>query len=214
MSDNELNHFEHEMQNDFDCGPECVKTITGKSREEVKSVFAWKDSKSLLDNFLDMPLHHFVALEKLGYKVKIVTDKDIINGTFPLNSVVVLLHSKERPTLEQHWVVFSEKINNRFKFLFGVKDKLIAYYAPEGLRDVYRRGFPNCAYTVVLAENADPNEKYYELTKWEKTYVSLTKTMVTILTSTRLTIIAFGIIYSLYSYLFKKKSQGAISNDS
>ena len=171
--------YGHLMQTDDDCGPECVKTATGKTRKEVKKVMYWKNKKdSSIENLLDSPLHHYIALDRLGFKACIVDDNEILKGNLPKTNVVILVHPDKEDIYYQHWVVLADIFLNKIYLLWGGAKNPIKDFTFDRFKEMYRDGFPNCAYVVRPKNENIPGEEYYKITIWDRMYVWLTKILV------------------------------------
>lgn len=136
------------MKGDYDCGRVCLANACGISYEAASRVLPGQEHDGAKANLRDTMIHHKVALWKLGIPSRIVTDDMIINNQCAPLKTCILVHSIERPTLEQHWCNFAGKQGANIILWWGDPADPTRLVTPAQLKTMYRRGSFNHAHEV------------------------------------------------------------------
>lgn len=135
-----------------DCEVAAIATSTGKSYEESKKALSWRDLWSWLENpVFGNPWNLYLALLRFGFWKKNITLTMLLSGEAEPMKTVVLVHDPKNPLLAQHWVVWGGiTVAGNHQLLWGddIKPRL---KSAQQLTDLFRKGFPNCAFQVYKA---------------------------------------------------------------
>lgn len=135
------------MREERDCGIAAIATATDRTYEQVLAVFDELDG-NWRDDLNDSPLHHENALRRLKIPSKVVGDDEILRGGNARGRVVVLVHNNKSPNLMQHWCVVEAVTPEAVLLLWGSPTCPKKLFTRQEFKDLYRKGFPNCAYEV------------------------------------------------------------------
>lgn len=156
-----MNEQTYKMRDDFDCGIAALSFSTGKSYETLKEIWGWKNTNTIKDNLLDSPWHHDNVLYALQIPHATVDENDIMNMRCENGKTMILLHfAKSGKTrnfiefikrelqgiLQQHWVVLHSVVNGFVLVHWG--DGTIRSIPFETFKNMYKVGWPNCAYQL------------------------------------------------------------------
>jgi hypothetical protein len=140
------------MEQERDCLVAALATATQASYDAAESALFHKNLPGMLESpIFGNPINAYKALLKLGYWKKNVTMTELLSGKAEPMKTVVLLHNPDAPIMTQHWVVYAGKDPYGKHLLLWGNSKVAKAVDDKTLEEFYRRGWPNCSFTVYKA---------------------------------------------------------------
>lgn len=139
------------MRGKTDCEVAAIANACGVTYEQALDALDYRRLPKGLENpILGNPWNLYRALIRLGFWKRNVTLSDLLRGTAEPGKTVVLLHDPQNPTLQQHWVTWHGKTGDHHALAWGDSREL-RYISSYQFADYFRKGWPNCAFTVYKA---------------------------------------------------------------
>lgn len=139
------------MQHQTDCEVAAIATALQISYDEAKSALRWQKLPFNANNpIYGNPWNLYRALIKLGFWKKNVTLTDLLSFRAEPGKTVVLIHDPQNPTLKQHWVTWHGRAGDLHALAWGDSQQLRCIHDYQ-LISYFRKGWPNCAFTVYKA---------------------------------------------------------------
>jgi len=139
------------MRDQTDCEVAAIANACGVAYEQAKAALDWRRLPKGAENpVYGNPWNLYRALISLGFWKRNVTLTDLLAGKAEPGKTVVLLHDPQSPTLQQHWVTWHGFTGAYHGLAWGDSQKL-RFITSERLADYFRKGWPNCAFTVYKA---------------------------------------------------------------
>jgi hypothetical protein len=140
------------MQKENDCEVAALATACAVTYDQAKKALGWQDLPGGAENpIFGNPWNLYWALLNLGFWKKNVTLTQLLKGEAEPGKTVVLVHFPEQPTLKQHWVGWGGRKIDGAHTLYWGKSELPVHVKDNVLKDLFKRGWPNCAFSVYKA---------------------------------------------------------------
>ena len=95
------------MRNETDCEIAAISTATGRSYEAVQAAFPVGELGLLTNPIRGNPEMSDLALSRLGKWKRNITWNDLLGRNATPGKTIILVHSPDYPTLQQHWIVLA-----------------------------------------------------------------------------------------------------------
>lgn len=139
------------MREQTDCEVAAIANACGVTYEQAQKALGWRELSAGLGNpVFGNPWNLYRALIKLGFWKRNVTLTDLLTSLAEPERTIVLLHDPQNPTLAQHWVAWHGFTGYYHAIAWGDSQQL-RFITSEWLTDYYRKGWPNCAFSVYKA---------------------------------------------------------------
>lgn len=139
------------MRGKTDCEVAAIANACGVTYDEALDALDWHRLPKGTENpVFGNPWNLYRALIALGFWKKNIALTDLLSFHAEPGKTVVLIHDPQNPTLQQHWVTWHGRAGDFHTLAWGDSQQLRC--VPDyQLIDYFRKGWPNCAFTVYRA---------------------------------------------------------------
>ena len=152
------------MREKTDCEVAMIATECEVTYEKACKVVGWKDLPYGIENPLyGNPYNAYLALLRLGFWKQNVEWKRFQKG----ESVCVLIHYPEEPTLKQHWIVRRKMDEDKNHYCYFGSSKDFAIIDNVKMKELIFKGYPNCIFKVIKVELSTVIFEWLKI-KWQR----------------------------------------------
>ena len=136
------------MRYQTDCEVAVIATALQITWEDAQEALDWRElPKGINSPIMGNPWNLYRALISLGYWKANKTWKQIENGDYTPGMCIMLIHNPTNPTLQQHYIVISDKRDDLGGYLvFWGDSEQPRLIKTDKLKAYFLKGYPNCSF--------------------------------------------------------------------